>query len=139
MTDLGAQSFFLGIATNRHENGLFLSQISFAKEIIARADMETCNPCSTLTDTKPKFSSLGELVVDPTLYGSLAGALGYLILTRPNIAYVVQQICLYMHDLREPHFLALKGILRYLQGVLSHGLHICQSSIDRLVSYSDVD
>ncbi|GJZ34670.1 ribonuclease H-like domain-containing protein [Tanacetum coccineum] len=34
----------------------------------------------------------------------LAGSLQYLTFTRPDISYVVQQICLFMHDPREPHF-----------------------------------
>ncbi|GKA11247.1 ribonuclease H-like domain-containing protein [Tanacetum coccineum] len=40
----------------------------------------------------------------------------YLTFTRPDLSYAVQQICLYMHDLREPHLAALKRILRYVQG-----------------------
>ncbi|GJR86294.1 ribonuclease H-like domain-containing protein, partial [Tanacetum coccineum] len=30
----------------------------------------------------------------------------------PDITYAVQQVCIYMHDPREPHFSALKRILR---------------------------
>ncbi|GJX14727.1 ribonuclease H-like domain-containing protein [Tanacetum coccineum] len=41
-------------------------------------------------------------------------ALQYLTFTRPDISYAVQQICLYMHDPRDPHFSALKRILRYV-------------------------
>ncbi|GJS44884.1 ribonuclease H-like domain-containing protein [Tanacetum coccineum] len=37
---------------------------------------------------------------------------------------LVQQICLYMHDPREPHLAALKHILRYVQGTLDLGLHL---------------
>lgn len=44
-----------------------------------------------------------------------------------------------MHDPREPDFLALKRILRFLQCTLDHGLYICLSHVDRLVSYSDAD
>ncbi|GKB42637.1 ribonuclease H-like domain-containing protein [Tanacetum coccineum] len=33
-----------------------------------------------------------------------------------DISYAVQQVCLYMHDPREPHFSALKRILRYVRG-----------------------
>ncbi|GJV98202.1 ribonuclease H-like domain-containing protein [Tanacetum coccineum] len=43
----------------------------------------------------------------------LAGALQYITLTRADLSYVVQQVCLYMHDPREPHFNALKRILHY--------------------------
>ncbi|GKA11862.1 ribonuclease H-like domain-containing protein [Tanacetum coccineum] len=39
-----------------------------------------------------------------------------LTFTRPDLSYAVQQVCLYMHDPREPHFAALKRIMRYVQG-----------------------
>ncbi|KAJ9546650.1 hypothetical protein OSB04_019193 [Centaurea solstitialis] len=139
MSDLGPLSFFLGIAASRSQSGLFLSQSAFAQEILARADMVSCNPCSTPADTRTKLAIDGEPVPDPTLYRSLAGALQYLTFTRPDIAYAVQQVCLFMHDPRLPHLNALKRILRYLKGTLSHGLHIKASVVDRLVAYSDAD
>ena len=139
MTDLGPLSFFLGIAASRNASGLFLSQSAFAREILARADMTTCNACNTPADTKSKLSPEGQPVSDPTLYRSIAGALQYLTFTRPDIAYAVQQVCLFMHDPREPHLHALKRILRYLQGTLTHGLHLRPSVVDRLVSYTDAD
>ncbi|KAJ9537125.1 hypothetical protein OSB04_029858 [Centaurea solstitialis] len=139
MSDLGPLSFFLGIAASRSKSGLFLSQSAFAQEILARADMASCNPCSTPADTKTKLAVDGEPVPDPTLYRSLAGALQYLTFTRPDIAYAVQQVCLFMHDPRLPHLNALKRILRYLKGTLSLGLHLKASAVDRLVAYSDAD
>ncbi|CAA7037224.1 unnamed protein product [Microthlaspi erraticum] len=101
--------------------------------------MTDCNPCSTPVDTKEKLSLEGAPVSDPTLYRSLAGALQYLTFTRPDIAYAVQQVCLFMHDPREPHFAALKRILRYIKGTISHGLHIHKSPVDQLIAYSDAD
>jgi len=69
------------------------------------------------TDTNPKLPADGGVpVADPTDFRSLAGALQYLTFTRPDISYVVQQICLHMHDPREPHLAALKRILRYVRG-----------------------
>ncbi|CAA7028522.1 unnamed protein product [Microthlaspi erraticum] len=44
-----------------------------------------------------------------------------------------------MHDPREPHFNALKRILRYVKGTISHGLHIYRSSPLTLTAYSDDD
>ncbi|KAJ9562428.1 hypothetical protein OSB04_007588 [Centaurea solstitialis] len=75
MSDWGPLSFFLGIDASRSKSGLFLSQSAFAQEILARADMVSCNPCSTPADTKTKLAVDGEHVPDPTLYRSLAGAL----------------------------------------------------------------
>ncbi|KAG5040460.1 hypothetical protein JHK85_012936 [Glycine max] len=76
---------------------------------------------------------------DPTKYRSLAEALQYLTFTRPDISYVVQHICLHMHAPTNEHMGALKRIIRYLQGTLSHGLHLYKSTIDRLISYTDAD
>jgi hypothetical protein len=69
----------------------------------------------------------------------LAGALQYLTITRPDIAYAVQQVCLHMHDPRVPHLTATKRILRYLQGTLDLGLLFCRTSTLDLVVYTNAD
>ncbi|GKF35072.1 ribonuclease H-like domain-containing protein, partial [Tanacetum coccineum] len=71
--------------------------------------MASCNPTRTPVDTESKLGADGDPVYDPTLYRSLAGGLQYQTFTRPDISYVVQQVCLYMHDPQEPHFSALKN------------------------------
>jgi len=78
-------------------------------------------------------------VSDATQYRSLAGALQYLMLTRPDLAYAVQQVCLFMHDPLEPHLAMLKRVLRYVKGTLSTELHIGTGSITSLTAYSDSD
>nr|GEW02260.1 ribonuclease H-like domain-containing protein [Tanacetum cinerariifolium] len=70
---------------------------------------------------------------------SLAGALHYLTFTRPDISYTVQQVCLFMHDPREPYFSALKRILRYVRSTLSYGLQLYSSTTSTLVAYLDAD
>ncbi|GJS78523.1 ribonuclease H-like domain-containing protein [Tanacetum coccineum] len=50
-----------------------------------------------------------------------------------------QQVCLYMHDPKEPHFAALKRILCYVQGTLELGLHLYASATTSLVGYTDAD
>ncbi|XP_071727481.1 uncharacterized mitochondrial protein AtMg00810-like [Rutidosis leptorrhynchoides] len=140
MKDLGPLHSFLGISVTRDANGLFLSQRTYAKAIIERAGMTKCNPVSTPVDTQSKLSSTaGTLYSKPTLYRSLAGALQYLTFTRPDISYAVQQICLHMHAPTTVHLLALKRIIRYLQGTLQLGLHIRKSPSHALVSYTDAD
>ncbi|GJW17686.1 ribonuclease H-like domain-containing protein [Tanacetum coccineum] len=86
-----------------------------------------------------KLGGDSDSVSDPTLYRSLAGSLQYLTFTRPNISYVVQQVCLYMHDPREPHLSALQRILRYVSGTLDYGLQLFSSSTTDLVAYFDAD
>jgi hypothetical protein len=102
--------------------------------------MSNCKPCSTPVDTQAMTSSdMGAPVSDPTAYRSLAGALQYLTFTRPDIAYVVQQVCLHMHDPREPHLTAAMRILRYLKGTLHYGFLLCRASTLDLVVYTDAD
>ncbi|GJX35907.1 ribonuclease H-like domain-containing protein [Tanacetum coccineum] len=110
MTDLGPINYFLGISATRTPTGMFLSQLKYAIEILERANMLKCNPCKTLINTEKKLGPDGPLVTDPTLYHSLVGALQYLTFTRPDLSYVVQQLCLYMHDPQEPHLVALKHV-----------------------------
>nr|GEU75231.1 ribonuclease H-like domain-containing protein [Tanacetum cinerariifolium] len=108
MTDLGPPNYFLGISATRTTSGIFLCQTKYATEILEQAHMLNCNPCRTPVDTEKKLGPEGSPVTDPTLYRSLAGALQYLIFTRPDLSYAVQQLCLYMHDPREPHINAMK-------------------------------
>ncbi|GJR38141.1 ribonuclease H-like domain-containing protein [Tanacetum coccineum] len=139
MTDLGALNYFLGISDVRHPTGLFLSQKKYARQLLERAHMVNCNPSRTPVDTDSKLGPDGVPVQDPTLYRSLAGGLQYLTFTRPDLSYAVQQVCLYMHDPREPHFAALKRILRYVQGTLELGLQLYASATTSLVGYTDAD
>ncbi|GJU41913.1 ribonuclease H-like domain-containing protein [Tanacetum coccineum] len=139
MTDLGALNYFLGISAVRHPTGLFLSQKKYARQLLERAHMVNCNPSRTPIDTDSKLGPDGVPVQDPTLYRSLAGGLQYLTFTRPDLSYAVQQVCLYMHDPREPHFAALKRIMRYVQGTLELGLQLYASATTSLVGYTDAD
>jgi len=101
--------------------------------------MTKCKPCSTPVDTNPKLAADGPPVQDASEFRSLAGALQYLTFTKPDIAYSVQQVCLHMHDPREPHLAALKRILRYIKGTLHLGLLLRPSSQSELTVYSDAD
>lgn len=75
MTDLGSLHYFLGISVVRSSTGLFLSQRTYALEILERANMTNYNPCRTPAEPIHKLDSSGTPVADPTLFRSLAGAL----------------------------------------------------------------
>ncbi|GJW86622.1 ribonuclease H-like domain-containing protein [Tanacetum coccineum] len=109
MTDLEALNYFLGISTDGTSTGLFLSQKKYALQLLKHAHMVNCNPSRTPVDIESKL--------------------------RPE----VHQICLYMHDSREPHFAALKCILRYVRGTMNFGLQLYVSATTSLVGYIDAD
>nr|GEW98475.1 ribonuclease H-like domain-containing protein [Tanacetum cinerariifolium] len=149
MTGLGSFNYFLGISVTRDSSGMFLSQRKYASEILERASVVNCNLSRTPVDSESKLGDAGDLVSDLTLYRSLTGSLQYLTFTRLDISCAVQQVCLYMHDPREPHFSAFKRILRYVRGTLDYGLHyshpllkiwlLIQTRIGLLSYYSAVD
>ncbi|XP_055824279.1 uncharacterized mitochondrial protein AtMg00810-like [Solanum dulcamara] len=133
-------SFFLGIAVTRNTHGVFLSQTQYATKIIEHVGMSNCIPCPTSVDTKSKLSATADTSYDdPTKYRSLAGALQYLTFTRPDISYAMQQVCLHMHAPTNEHMRDLKRIIRYLQGTLTHSLHLYKYSVNRLISYTNAD
>jgi hypothetical protein len=140
MKDLGPLHHFLGITVECRPDGLFLHQHTYTLDILKRAVMADCNPCTTPVDLQAKLAGdLRPTVEDASQFQSIAGALQYLTFTRPDIAYAVQQICLHMHDPRESHLTDMKRILRYLQGTPDYGLLLHRSSSSDLVVYTDAD
>jgi hypothetical protein len=102
--------------------------------------MVDCKPVSTPVDTQVKVSAMsGPSVADPTHFRSLVGALQYLTFTHPILVYVVQQICLHMHDPREPHLIVMKYTLRYLWGTLDYDLFLRCSASSELTVYTNVN
>lgn len=57
MKDLGLLSYFLGIAMIRHGSDLFLNESTYTSVTIACTNMTSCNPSTTLVDTKQKLST----------------------------------------------------------------------------------
>nr|XP_020158441.1 uncharacterized mitochondrial protein AtMg00810-like [Aegilops tauschii subsp. strangulata] len=102
--------------------------------------MLNCKPAPTRVDTKAKVSSVeGSPASDAPFYRSIIGALQYLTLTRPNIQYAVQQVCLHMHAPRDTHWALVKRILRHIRGTTAMGLTLTASPDTSLVAYSDDD
>ena len=107
------------------------SQRQYASDLLQRAGMSECHSTLTPVDSKSKLSaSDGPPVADPSEYRSIVGALQYLTLTRPDLAYAIQQVCLFMHDPREPHLALVKRILRYVKGTLDASLSLGAGPVD---------
>ncbi|VVA37944.1 PREDICTED: Retrovirus-related Pol poly from transposon, partial [Prunus dulcis] len=94
LKDLGKLKYFLGLEVQYHSEGkIFVNQAKYARDLIKKASMETCKPCST--PSKPHHQVLkdeGTLLSSPTLFRSIVGALQYLTFTRPDIAFAVNTV-----------------------------------------------
>jgi hypothetical protein len=140
MTDNGLMSYFLGIEVKQENDGIFISQKKYMREILKKFKMDSCNAVNTPVATGLQLSKEGEgKSVDSTMYKSLVGSLRYLTMTRPDILYGVGLVSRYMETPRESHWLAAKRILRYIKGTLNFGLFYTYGESADLVGYSDSD
>ena len=90
--DLGPLSYFLGLEVSYIPDGFFLSQVKYATDILARAQLLDSKPVTTPMIVSQRLSSEGTPFAHPTLYRSLVGALQYLTITRPDIAHSVNSV-----------------------------------------------
>ncbi|KAJ0094961.1 hypothetical protein Patl1_15996 [Pistacia atlantica] len=120
--------YFLGIEVQPTSDGLLLNQAKFTHEILVRAKMTEAQVVSTPCTMDKAFSVRhGEPLPDPVLYRSIVGALQYLTLTRPNIAYSVNTACQFLHAPITSHWQFVKRILRYPAETPLLGLYLTQS------------
>ena len=106
MKDLGSLHYFLG-------DDIFVSQYKYLQNLFVKSQMTGCKPCKTPCSSSARLGKTDGLpLVDPTPYRSLVVALQYLTFTHPDITFVVNHICQYMHAPTDVHFSALERILR---------------------------
>ncbi|XP_028118057.1 uncharacterized protein LOC114315643 [Camellia sinensis] len=138
MKELGLLNYFLGISVTSSPSGYILSQPKYASEILAKAGIHDCKPYSSLMATKVVLPEMDSSFSHPSLYRSLVGALQYLTLTRPDLSFTVNYLCQFLQNPLNSHFSAVKRLLRYLKGTLSHGLHFTSGPLV-LNAFSDSD
>lgn len=135
---MGNLSYFLGVEVLPYSQGIFLSQSKYVSDILQRANMTGCKPCST-----PLSTSLQQLdgspIPSPTEYRALVGSLQYLSLTRPDVAYAVNRLSQFMHSPTTHHFKALKRLLRYLSGTHHKGILFHVQPPLHLHAFTDAD
>jgi hypothetical protein len=138
--DMGTLWFFLVVGIRRSSTDFFLSQDKYVEDLLERAGMVNSKVALTPVDMAGKLPiDADPPVADPSEYHSFTGGLQYLTITRPDIVYAIQQVCLHMHDLRASHLALLKRVLRYVRGTTSFGLHLRASSSTAITTYTDAD
>jgi len=137
---LGELGFFLGLHISQQNNGIFISQSKYIREMLKIFQMEECKPVSTpmiigcklsKDDTSPE--------VDQKLYRSMICSLLYVTASRPDVMHAVGLVGRFQEAPRENHLQAVKRIFRYLKGTTEYGLWYPKGNELTLVSYTDVD
>ncbi|WVZ92938.1 hypothetical protein U9M48_038968 [Paspalum notatum var. saurae] len=142
LKDLGDLHYFLRIEVNKTEKGILLTQEKYASDLLRKVGMTDCKPVNTPLCASEKLSIHKGSVLGPndsTRYRSIVGALQYLTLTRPDIAFPVNKVSQFLHAPTTVHWVAVKRILKYLKSCLNLGLHICKSSSMLVRGFSDAD
>jgi hypothetical protein len=130
LKDLGPLSYFLGIQVTKTTSGIHICQTKYISDLLYKTHMVEAKPSKTPCTSGSKLSKLdGEPLADPTLYRQVVEALQYCTLTRPEIAYSVNQLCQHMHTPSSMHWIAAKRVLRYLNGTADHGLYYTKSNL----------
>jgi hypothetical protein len=85
----------------------------------------------------PLLLKSGTALADPTEYCATIGSLQYLLITRPDLVFVVNKLSQYMHTLTTEHWTFVKCLLRYLCETANEGLQIHRQSPMQLHAFSD--
>ena len=140
MSLLGELNFFLGLQISQLNDGIFISQSKYIKEMLKKFGMEDCKPVSTPMITGCKLSNDDESKeVDQKLYRSMIGSLLYVTTSRPDVMQAVRLVARFQANLKEAYVLAIKRIFRYLKGTIEFGLWYPKGNELTLVSYIDAD
>lgn len=137
---LGEVNYFLGIEASITDHSIVLTQSKYAKEILLRANLDKSNSTPTPSCSSLKLAKFDSDLFDkPSLYRSIVGALQYLTLTRPDIAYSVNKLSQYLHSPTKNHWKACKRVLRFIQGTIANGICFTAVTDFRLQGFTDSD
>lgn len=140
LKDLDDLHFFLGIQCCCTSSSLMLSQQKYIVDLLKKTNMNNCKPMSSPMFASTKLSAFDSISMDdPTLYRSVVGNLQYLLITRPNLSFVVNRVCQFMYAPYLTHWQAVKQILYYLQHTMDHCLTISSSPSSVLVAFSNAN
>ncbi|XP_025636079.1 uncharacterized mitochondrial protein AtMg00810-like [Arachis hypogaea] len=140
LKDLGEMSFSLGIEAERTVTGsLVLKQTKYIRDLLKRVDMVSAKAIPTPMISNLKLTTSGAVFDEPSLYRSIVGGLQYATITRPDIAFAVNEVSQFLHTPLEQHWKAVKRILRYLAGTSDMGLEFNKSEDFRILAFSDSD
>ncbi|KAK1618915.1 hypothetical protein QYE76_024432 [Lolium multiflorum] len=140
--DLGKLHYFLGLEVTHDDTGLSLTQKKYSQDLLRRAGMLDSKPAMTPMSTVDVLTAADGVLLsseDATEYRSVVGGLQYLTITRPDISYAVNRVCQYLHSPRDPHWAAVKRILRYIRHTPSYGLRLRSAPSALLSAFSDAD
>ncbi|KAL8104298.1 hypothetical protein AgCh_028500 [Apium graveolens] len=133
MSMMGELSYFLGLRVKQNEEGTFICQTKYTRNLLKKFGMQDCSSASTPMATATKLDKDTGKSVDITDYRGMIGSLLYLTASRPDIMYATCLCARFQADPREPHLTAVKRIFKYLKGTAALGLWYPRESDFKLI------
>ena len=117
MSLLEELSFFSGLQIHQRNQGIFISQTKYIREMLKRFGMEDCKPVITPMQTSCKLRKDDDSKsTDQRKYRSMIGSLLYVTTFKPDVMQTVGQVARFQAEPKESHVLAVNMIFRYLKG-----------------------
>jgi len=144
--DLGKAKFILGMQIDRNTHGdITLLQEAYCKCLLKRFNITSCLPATTplppgtiLSIEDYPATPNEENKMKDTPFQEALGLLMWLqVVTRPDLAFSVNILAHFAHNLGKAHWNALKHILAYVQGTKHYGITYKGGSSLKPIEYVD--
>ncbi|GJW89012.1 retrovirus-related pol polyprotein from transposon TNT 1-94 [Tanacetum coccineum] len=132
--------FSKGLQISKSPGGIFINQSKYANETLNKYGMDLCDPVDTpMVDRLKLDEDLLGIPVDQTRYRGMIGSLMYLMISRPDLVFVVCMCARYQAKPTKKHLEALKLVFRYLRGTINMGRWYPKDSTMALTAYADAN
>ncbi|XP_019087606.1 PREDICTED: uncharacterized protein LOC109127414 [Camelina sativa] len=140
MSMVGELRYFLGLQVEQSADVIFVSQSTYAKELVQRFGLDKSKEAKIPMGANDKLSKEEEGEdVDERLYKGMIGSLLYLTASRPDICLSLGICACYHAKPKMLHLLAVKKIIKYIKGTLDFGIYYTKDTNTSLSGYCDAD
>ncbi|XP_019255068.1 PREDICTED: uncharacterized protein LOC109233649 [Nicotiana attenuata] len=137
---MGELTFFLRLQIQQSEEGTFICQTKYTKELIQNFGMSNAKSIGTPMSPSTNLDKDEQgIPADETKYRGMIGSVLYLTASRSDIMFSVCKCVRFQSAPKESHLTAVKRIIRYLIWTVSHGLWYPHSNSFKLEGFSDAD
>ncbi|CAN1797740.1 Retrovirus-related Pol polyprotein from transposon RE1 [Linum perenne] len=119
MSLMGELSYFLGLQIKQYDNGIFIHQAKYCKNMLDKFKLGNLKSSPTPMSISCKLDSdPAGTEIDIKQYRGMIGSLLYLTASRPDISFSVGLCAMFQCSPKNSHLIAVKRIFRYLTGTI---------------------